>query len=241
MRKLIIIIFVFASFLTNSQETSSFFNYKTFKLEYFLKDGVRENLNLSPNDYPFPPEITFSKEENTDLLFASIAGYCNSTTAKYRLDTDYFEVLEGGGTTLRQCDGAEWTDIFTPLTGNIYGQQPAKKVYFKISEDEKELHLWSDENHKLVFSEKVLSTEEIQLEKLISIYPNSVKDLITIDIKFNAIKIVEALFYDHQGREVLKISENFKEINMSKFSSGIYFVKIKNKDGVTITKKIVKE
>ena len=224
-----------------SQNDISFFDGKTFKLEYFLKDGVKENLNLSPNDYPFPPEITFSKEENTDLLFASIGGYCNGTSAKYEIENNFLKVIERGATTLTQCDGDEETDFFKPITGNAYLQSPAKKVYFQKAEDQKGLWLWSDENHKLVFSEKVLSTEEIQLEKLISIYPNSAKDFITIDVKSNAIKIVEALFYDYQKREVLKISENFKEINTSKFSSGIYFVKIKNNDGITVSKKIVKE
>ena len=238
MKKALLILSFLYCLTICSQETSSFFDGKTFELQYFLKDGVRENLNLSPNDYPFPPEITFSKEENTDLIFASIAGYCNGTTAKYEVENNFLKIIERGGTTLRQCDGDEGTDIFNPITGSFYTQQPPKNVNYLITEDPKELWLWSDENHKLVFSEKVLSTVEIQLEKVISIYPNSVKSVFTIDVKSNILKIVEVLIFNSQGREVYKKYKNFKEIDVSKLSSGIYFVKMTSGQSVETIKLI---
>lgn len=46
MEKLIITIFIITSFFVHSQETSSFFDGKTFELQYFLVDDVRKDLDL---------------------------------------------------------------------------------------------------------------------------------------------------------------------------------------------------
>lgn len=66
MKKLFPVIFVFISFFIQSQETITFFDGKTFELEYFLKNNVREELDLrNPNDPSGNtsrgiPEIRFS-------------------------------------------------------------------------------------------------------------------------------------------------------------------------------------
>lgn len=78
---------------------------------------------------------------------------------------------------------------FTPITGNIYLQQPAEKVNYQFTTDEKGLWLWSDENHKLFFSEEVLSVEENELQKAISIYPNPAKKEFFIELKNNSFNI----------------------------------------------------
>lgn len=94
---------------------------------------------------------------STSELNASIGGYCNATTAKYRVHNNYLEVLERGGTTLMDCGGDEETEVFTHITANNYLDQPAKKVYFQITENKKGFFLWIDETHKLFFSEKITS------------------------------------------------------------------------------------
>jgi len=247
MKKIIVTICIFSSFITSSQEISSFFDGKTFQLDYFFKNGVHEELDLlNPNDPSGNtnreiPQLALFFNSETDKLETMINGYCNVTSAKYLIHDNYLEVLERGGTTLSDCGGDEETDFFNPITGNVYMQQPAKKIYFEFTTDQKGLWLWSDENHKLFFSEKVLSVEENQLEKVISIYPNPSKEFVNIDVKSNSIEIYEVSIIDFQGRIICNNLNDFKTIDISKLSKGIYFVKVVSKNKTSITKKIIKE
>ncbi|WP_445749059.1 S8 family serine peptidase [Polaribacter sp.] len=220
---------------------SRFFINKTFKLEYFLEDGVRRDFKSVGNDNPNPPTIEFIKDEASTYFNVILDGYCNASAAVFDIKSNYFEVNERGFTTLRQCDGKEETDFFGPLTGNFYMQNPAKKVNFQFSEDQTVLTLWSDENHKLVFEQKVLSLEENILEKAIVLYPNPSKEFINLDVKSTNIQLSEVSIFDKQGRIILNQIADLKRIDISSLSSGVYFLKIKNQNNISITKKIIKE
>lgn len=139
------------------------------------------------------------------------------------------------------CGDDEDNDFFNPITGNFYSQEPAKNVNYEFSEDKKGLFLWINENHKLVFSKKVLSVEKNQLENAISFYPNPTKEIIHIDVKTSSIKILNISIIDSQGREIIKKSSNFQFIDLSKISKGIYFLKITSDATLSFTKKIIKE
>lgn len=134
---------------------------------------------------------------------------------------------------MADCGGDEDIDFYQPIS--------VDKLYYKLTEDQKGLWLWSDEKHKLFFSEKVLSVEENQLEKAISIFPNPTKDLITIDVKSDTIKIEEIIILDYQGKQILKMEVNFNKIIISKLAKGVYFLKLKSENNLSITKKIIKE
>lgn len=227
--------------------STSFFDGKIFQLEYFLKNGVQENLDLvNPNDpsgstsrsVPFI-EFTFNME--SDKLEVDISGYCNVTSAKYVANETDFEVVEIGATTLSDCGEDEETDYFRPITGNFYMQQPAEKVNYQITENQKGLWLWVDETHQLFFSEKVLSVEENELEKVVNIYPNPSKGIVNIDVESTSIEILEVSIFDIQGREIIKKINNLKAIDISKVSSGVYFLKVKSSNNTSIIKKILKE
>ena len=247
MKKFILIFFLITISNVYSQTNASFFVEKTFQLEYFLKDGEREELDLMYTVSPGIditreiPDIRFFLDEANALLEASIGGFCNGTSAKYLINNNYFEVLERGGTTLSDCGGDEETDFFIPITGNIYMQQPAKKVYYEITEDEKGLWLWSEENHKLFFSEKTLSIKENELEKAIAIYPNPSKEFVTINVISNTIEISNVSILDFQGRIIIEKRANFNKINISKLAKGIYFLKLKTDNNLSITKNLIVE
>ena len=79
-----------------------------------------------------------------------------------------------------------------------------------------------------------LEIEENQLEKMVSIYPNPVDNVINVktNLQIEAIKI-----YDVSGKIILNKNDNLKSINTSGLFGGLYFLKIKIADKF-ITKKI---
>lgn len=246
MKKRYYIFIFFFTISINCQEVSSFFNDKTFELNHFIKNGEVEELDLkNPNDpsgntsrgVPLI-EFDFNSEENQ--LEASISGYCNGTEVKYKIFENCLEILLRGGTTLADCGGDESIDYFFPLKGIIDYNTTTDKVFFKFTEDKKGLWLWIDENHKLYFTKQVLSIEENQLEKAISIYPNPTNNYINIDVKQANIKLSQVSIIDFQGKEIIKKSSNFESIDISKLAKGIYFLKIRNDANLLIIKKFIK-
>jgi hypothetical protein len=117
----------------------------------------------------------------------------------------------------------------------------SKKLYFKFTTDEKGLWLWSDENHKLFFSEEVLSVEKNELEKAVAIFPNPAKNSLNIEIKSTSIPISNVLILDFQGRIIIQKIADFNKVDISKLATGIYFVKIMSNNNSSITEKLVKK
>ena len=71
---------------------------------------------------------------------------------------------------------------------------------------------------------------------LFSLYPNPTNELLNIN---SNISISEITIYNNLGQLLLN-AENTNQINVSALSPGIYFVKIKDENGQTETKKIIK-
>ncbi len=82
-----------------------------------------------------------------------------------------------------------------------------------------------------------LSTNPIDVSSLISIYPNPVKDVLTIDY-LKTINSVEV--YSLEGKLVFKNNEQNTSISLNSLASGIYLLKI-NTDLGQVVKKIIKE
>lgn len=80
-----------------------------------------------------------------------------------------------------------------------------------------------------------LSIEE-KTTNLFSIYPNPTHSFLNISSKT---AISEISIYNNLG-QLLFISEEKNQIDISALSKGIYFVKIKNENGQTETKKVIK-
>lgn len=245
MKTLFYSLFLFTTTLTFSQETSSLFHDKIFMLKHFIQDGEIEELDLvNPNDPSGNttrgiPGITFSFDTSDNLLEAFIGGYCNATSAKYIVHTDYLEVVTRGATTLTDCGGGEEAEYFQHLTGTLNWQQPSGNINFLFNDSKSELILWLNENRKMVFEEDVLNVDKNDMENHITIYPNPIKDVLYINTK--ATNLLELNIIDFQGRVVLKKSKNLAQIDISHFSSGVYYVKLTSDKNISIIKKIVKQ
>ena len=72
-------------------------------------------------------------------------------------------------------------------------------------------------------------------ENTLTLYPNPVKEIITIDSKITVAKVE---IYSILGKRVLETKETLK-INVSHLEQGLYLLKIYSQKGI-ITKKIIK-
>lgn len=246
-------IIILLSFSFTSKKTAtkvvysntSFFNNKSYTLSYFLEDGVQKELDLiNPNDPSgnttrATPNLSFYLDAETTELKLTINGYCNQTEANISCNDTYLDVISRGATTLSDCGGDEETDYFAIITGNIYLETPAKKVFYEITDNERGLVLWTEENHKLYFSLNTLTTKENELSKSIKTYPNPANDFIYINYGNNIISRITVM--DIEGKEVLKQTTNFEMIDISKLPSNYYLLKIITDEKITITKKIIKK
>lgn len=88
-----------------------------------------------------------------------------------------------------------------------------------------------------LFKGKILSNEEFN-ETQIKIYPNPTNDFVSLEgISQEELKTIE--LFDVKGAKLEVAIKNLK-IDLSKLSTGTYFLKITNKENQTHTKKIIK-
>ncbi|WP_299674665.1 T9SS type A sorting domain-containing protein [uncultured Dokdonia sp.] len=84
--------------------------------------------------------------------------------------------------------------------------------------------------------EEVLSVQDVSIESVVSIYPNPATDFIQIA---SEIALINVEVYNINGQLVLT-SNPVAEINISKLSSGVYFVTLYSETSF-ITKKLIKK
>ena len=86
------------------------------------------------------------------------------------------------------------------------------------------------------YANSTLSTNDSYLEEQVHIYPNPVKDLLSIDAE---IQLTKVEFYSILGKKVKEINTRFNAIQTSHLPSGIYIIKIYSENEI-VTKKILK-
>ena len=84
-----------------------------------------------------------------------------------------------------------------------------------------------------VFYNEVLSINEISAET--KVYPNPMNNILHIE----GVDVQDVTIFNAVGQMVLFI-ENRNEINVEDLSEGLYFVRISDKKGNSVVKKIVK-
>ena len=82
-----------------------------------------------------------------------------------------------------------------------------------------------------------LSVEGQELERSIQLYPNPVKDILSI--KSEAIVISKVAIYSVLGKKIKEVKSNFESIGISNLSKGLYIIRIFSDKG-SITKRIIK-
>ena len=75
------------------------------------------------------------------------------------------------------------------------------------------------------------------LNKQITMFPNPATHKLKIKSSIHTLKSV--VVYSLLGKEVLSVSSNFNQINISDLASNLYLVKIETTDGATLNKKLL--
>lgn len=93
--------------------------------------------------------------------------------------------------------------------------------------------------------EDTTGIRDYSTEKIVRIYPNPTKEMVTIQLvssDFLSEEIVLQLF-DKTGRQLQswKMTENTSELNLSSYASGTYLLKVMNKKQVMDVRKIIKQ
>ncbi|WP_299059173.1 CARDB domain-containing protein [uncultured Polaribacter sp.] len=86
---------------------------------------------------------------------------------------------------------------------------------------------------------EALSVLQEELISSILVYPNPTKAFLKIQVN-DSLKINKVIIYDVLGKEILKRTKNYNLIDISKYSNGTYFLKIKTDKG-SVIKKIIKD
>ncbi|MCL7762149.1 T9SS type A sorting domain-containing protein [Polaribacter sp. Z014] len=120
------------------------------------------------------------------------------------------------------------------LDNTTNGQTFVETVNFTVSsvEFDPDAHLISKNNNVTLGIENNLFVSEN-----ISLFPNPVNDVLTIETSKN-IRFKNVIIYNTLGKEIFTSSN--KQVNLSKLSEGIYFIKVFT-DAGNLYKKIIKE
>ena len=79
--------------------------------------------------------------------------------------------------------------------------------------------------------------EVVEMETMkVSVYPNPTSGILNVEIGGN----FNATIYNYQGQVVMRNNISNGQIDMSKLSSGVYFVEIRTNNNVSVEKVIVK-
>jgi hypothetical protein len=93
------------------------------------------------------------------------------------------------------------------------------------------------ESGQLTVSGAQLSVEGQELEQSTQLYPNPVKDILSI--KSKAIVISKVAIYSVLGKKIKEVKSNFESIGIYNLSNGLYIIRIFYDKG-SITKRIIK-
>jgi len=152
------------------------------------------------------------------------------TSANTNIAADHTNVV-WTSSTLANTSWTQFTATFTPTTTGTYyfgfnHFSPAQGSTVSLALDTFALT-------------STLSTEDFSAKKFI-VYPNPVKDLLTIANELQTIQAVEV--YDLNGRLVKNVNNDATrlQISLGDLSSGVYLLKIQTPQGIS-TQKIVKE
>ncbi len=200
-------------------------------------------------------DMAFDLELNYDIIYVE---YTTDEGANWNVLGTYSDVnwynsntTEGENDTCYNCPGAQWTGTEATLQAYSYDLSAfssESSIMFRFV-----FHSDSDqfENKVGVILDKdgvILDNFGIEGVTLdiqdfstnsISIYPNPSKNIFNIDL--NSINEFKFEVFDITGKVVIdknKISNNTYQLDMSQFSSGMYFIDITTND-IEVTKKLI--
>jgi len=94
------------------------------------------------------------------------------------------------------------------------------------------------EDYVLVIAEGTLGLDDEVLNQSVKIYPNPVRDFLSVDSEKRLVTKIE--IYSALGQRIKEVNSNFNFISTEKLSKGIYLLRIYSENG-TIVRKLVKQ
>ena len=195
--------------------------YKFIELEY-VQDSIKVDATI------------FSVEIGNQMTRLVIGEYGIDTTFVYCFYEDLggFGVMGDRDTTFHvpNLNNSSENFIFRTYLDTFFSHNPAVNRWFYTALDS--VFMGSDEN--IYDPANILSTSKEDLD--LSIYPNPTSGKLLIETKSENFKIE---LYNLSGRKVFSDS-NSKEVNLSKFSSGMYVLKLTT-DYTSIVRRVLLE
>ncbi|MFT3918988.1 LamG-like jellyroll fold domain-containing protein [Cloacibacterium sp.] len=112
-------------------------------------------------------------------------------------------------------------------TGKYVGAYDDLKIYPRTL---------SDNEVEILYSSETLGINELNKNNTVKLYPNPVKDILIVKSE-NKLESVEV--FSLNGQKIITTQQN--NIDVSKLASGVYIIKITNKQGKIETQKIIKK
>jgi len=137
--------------------------------------------------------------------------------------------------------GANQNVIWSVENGSQYASVNANGLVTAIANGIATIRATSVENQIPIYGEIdvvvniTLSIDELQNNSGLKIYPNPTNGIVTIETPY---QIEEIIVSNTIGQEILKINSN--QIDLSSLKTGIYIIKIRLDDNISITKKVIR-
>jgi heat shock protein HslJ len=228
MNRLLIFVILFSIWSNGAAQDPDPDLFQTWYLTYVRASDLDTPIFVTDVVPPVSPYITISE----DLTIIG-DGPCNSFEASFEhLGTNYMSNLEFSSTTLT-CEFGTHIMLENTFFGIISIGWPYE---INLINGGLELRMTTPIDGLAIYQNYPLSTSDISLNTT-KIYPNPSQSKIYISSDFNPIQ--EAVLYNIIGEKILTKTKNLSEIDISKFVSGIYILRLETKRGFT-THKIIK-
>jgi len=137
--------------------------------------------------------------------------------------------------------GANQNVIWSIEDGSQYASVNANGLVTAIENGTAKIRATSVENQIPIYGEidvvvnSTLSIDELQNDSELRIYPNPTNGIVTIETPY---QIEEIIVSNTIGQEILKTNNN--TVDLSSLKTGIYIIKIRLDDNISITKKVMR-
>lgn len=170
---------------------------------------------------------------------------CNDYTASYNIiDLTKINIVGGIGPTINTCDSTEENDFELLYRNiiNISGSGIYNDLYYTVTGNgnEQSLTLTNSNEDYIVYGRQILNTPEFDNLSSLRLFPNPATQSITINANHLLDTEIHYTILSVDGKEIESDKLSNQTINISEFSSGLYFIKLST-ENQSKTIKFIKE